>query len=88
MPFLEEAALQQSSQAIHLSEGDGRAADVLGKGRAESRLKGLTEPVFGLLHPHGSLGWGYNQLEDQCCWASGVGDVVQYKPLVLVKQAS
>lgn len=88
MPFLEEAALQQSSQAIHLSEGDGRAADVLSRGRAESRLTDLTEPVFGLLRPRGSLGWGYNQPEDQCCWALGVGDVVQYKPLVLVKRAS
>lgn len=88
MPFLEEAALQQSSQAIHLSECDGRAADVLSRGRAESRLKGLTEPVFGLLHPHGSPGWGYNQLEVQCCWALWVGDVVQYKSLALVKQAS
>lgn len=88
MPFLEETALQRSSQAIHLSEGDGKAADDLSRGRAESRLTGLTEPVFGLLHPHGSPGWGYNQLEDQCCWALRVGDVVQYKSLVLVKQAS
>lgn len=49
------AALQQSSRAIHLSEDDGRAADVLGKGCAESKLRDLIEPVSVPLHPHESL---------------------------------
>lgn len=72
----------QSSQAIHLSECDGKAAGALSRGHAESRPRDLTEPVFvfGLLHPHGSPGWGYNLLEDQCCWAVGVGDAGQCKP--------
>lgn len=56
----------QSSQAIRLSECDGRAAGALSRGRAESKLRDLTESVFvlGLLRPHGSLGWGCNPLED------------------------
>lgn len=77
----------QSSQAIRRSEGDGRAAGALSRGCAESRQKDLTEPVFvfGLLHPHGSPGWGCNLLEDQCCWAVGVGDDAgQCKPLLSV----
>lgn len=49
------AALQKSTQAIHPTEGDGRAADVLDRGRAESTLRDLTEPAFDLLHPRGSL---------------------------------
>lgn len=80
----------QNSQAIRRSEGDGRAAGALGRGHAERRQRDLTEPVFvfGLLHLHGSPGWGCNLLEDQCCWAVRVGDVGWYKPLVFVKQAS
>lgn len=55
-PFLWETALLQSSQAIRLPEGDGKAAGALGRGHAESTRKDLTEAVlaFGLLHPHGS----------------------------------
>lgn len=56
----------QRSQAIRLSGCDGRAVGVLGRGHAESRLRGLTELVFvfGLLRPHGSPGWGCSLLED------------------------
>lgn len=72
----------QSNQAIHLSEGDGRAAGALRRGRAESKQMDLTEPVFvfGLLPPRGSPGWGCNLLGDQCCWAVEVGDVGWGKP--------
>ncbi len=65
-PFPGEAALLQSSRAIHPSECDGRAAGALGRGRVESRPRDLTEVVFvfGLLRPHGSPGWGCNLLED------------------------
>lgn len=57
---------QQGSQAIHLSGYDGRAADARGRGRAESKQRDLTGPVFvfDLLRPHGSPGWGCNLLED------------------------
>lgn len=64
------AEQQQGSQAIHLTEYDGRAADAdadaRGRGRAESKQRDLIEPVFvfDLLRPHGSPGWGYNLLED------------------------
>lgn len=74
--------MRQSSQAIRLSECDGRAAGALSRGHAESRPTDSTEPVFvpGLLRPHGSPGWGCSQLEGQCCWAVGVGDAGQCKP--------
>lgn len=80
--FPGEAALLQSSQAIRRFEGDERAAGALSRGRAESRQRDLTEHVFVfvLLHPHESPGWGCNLLEDQCCWAVGVGDAGQCKP--------
>lgn len=57
-PFLWEAALLQSSQAIRLPEGDGKAAGALGRGHAESTQRDLTEAVlvFGFLHLHGSQG--------------------------------
>lgn len=81
-PFPGESALRQSSQAIHPSERDGRAAGALSRGHVESRPWGLTGLVFvfGFLHPHGSLGWGCNLLEDWCCWVLEVGDVGQCKP--------
>lgn len=80
------AALLQSSQAIHPSECDGRAAGALSRGRAESRPRDLTEPVsvLGLPLPRGSLGWGCNLLEEYCCWAVWVGDTGQSEPLLLV----
>lgn len=86
-PFPGKAELQQGSQAIHLTEYDGRAAGALSRGHAESRLKDLTEPVvvFGLLRPHVSPGWGCSLLEDWCCWAVGAGDVGQCKPQLFVK---
>lgn len=87
-PFLETVAFQQNSQAIHLTEGDGRAADALSKGCAESRQRDLTEAAFGLLHPRESLELGCNQLEDRCCWGVEVGDVRLDKSLVSVKQVS
>lgn len=68
-PFPAEAALLQSSQAIHLSEGDERAAGGLSKGHAESRQRDLTAAavVFGHHHPHGSQGSGCILLENQSC---------------------
>lgn len=65
-PFPVGTELQQGSQAIHLSGYGGRAADVRGRGRAESKQRDLVEPVFvfDLLRPHGSPGWGCNLLED------------------------
>lgn len=81
-PFPGESELPQSSQAIRLSECDGRAAGALSRGCVESRLRDLTELVFvfGLLRPRGSPGWGCNLLEDLCCWVLEVGGVGQCKP--------
>lgn len=65
-PFPGDSEWPRCSQAIRPSGCDGRAVGVLGRGHAGSRPRGLTELVFvfGLLRPHGSLGWGCNLLED------------------------
>lgn len=80
----------EGSSAILLSGSDGKAAGALRRGCVESRLRDSTVAVFvfGLLHPHGSLGWGCNLLEDQCYWAGGIGEAEASKPLLFWKQVS
>lgn len=80
----------ESSLAIPLSESDGKAAGALRRGCVESRWRdsAVAVFVFGLLHPHGSLGWGCNLPEDQCYWAGGVGEAEVSKPLLSWKQVT